>query len=117
MRALFKAFWPEVALIGFLVFFTYIIARIALSIVLGQFLIYFQYARGILNYNPRNHFVLIFFRKDSEMSRYEASMYAVAIIVLIMCYGMGCLHYMFCGQYFAMRIRVALSSLIYQKVN
>lgn len=50
------------------------------------------------------------------MSKNEASKYGILMFAFTVCYGMGFLHIVYYGQYFAMRIRVALSSLIYRKV-
>lgn len=50
------------------------------------------------------------------MSKNEASKYGILMFAFTVCYGIGLLHHVYYGQYFAMRIRVALSSLIYRKV-
>lgn len=50
------------------------------------------------------------------MSKNEASKYGILMFVFTVCSGMGFLNIVYYGQYFAMRIRVALSSLIYRKV-
>lgn len=42
--------------------------------------------------------------------------YGLYLFVLTVCYGITLIHYYFRGHYYAMRVRVALSSIIYRKV-
>lgn len=51
------------------------------------------------------------------MSRDDAQTYGIAIFALTMSGGMGFLHYYYYGSYYALKIRVALSSLIFRKVR
>lgn len=59
----------------------------------------------------------LFCRKNSDVSRDEAIKYASYFFALTIFYGIAMLHFSFNGFYYAMRVRVALSSVIYRKVS
>lgn len=54
-------------------------------------------------------------REQPEISRDEALQNGVFLFILTMTYGIGLIQYGYHGFYYAMRVRVAISSLIYRK--
>lgn len=56
------------------------------------------------------------YSENSGVSRDDAIKYGAAFVVLTVFYGITLLHYLFCGLHYSMKIRVAISSLIYRKV-
>lgn len=57
-----------------------------------------------------------FYSENSDVSRNEALIYGTCLFALMVCYGITLLHYLFKGMHYSMKIRVALSSVIYRKV-
>lgn len=63
--------------------------------------------------------VLLFtqFRVNSEMTENGPMIYGILMFTANLCYGISVNFHFFYGFYYAMKIRVALSSLIYRKVS
>lgn len=57
-----------------------------------------------------------YFRESSEISRAGAIKYGIAIFMLTVTYGVSFIHYFYYSEYYAMKIRVALTGVIYRKV-
>lgn len=60
--------------------------------------------------------IMIYSRKNSEMSQDDALKYGTTIFVITILAGIVLLHYFFLGFCYGMRVRVAMCSLIYRKV-
>lgn len=122
-RAVIKAFWIEIVFLGILGFFVDFIITLGSSIVLKAFLACFQYGNRFHNNSYFDTLsvqdsicILNYFRENSGNHREGAIKYGLYVLILTICYGVGFLHYFYYGAYYAMKIRIALSSLIYRKV-
>lgn len=59
----------------------------------------------------------LIYSKNSEISQDDALTYGTAILVITIFSGICLLHYFYFGFYYGTRVRVAVCSLIYRKVN
>ncbi|XP_031635983.1 multidrug resistance-associated protein 4-like [Contarinia nasturtii] len=95
VRAVVKAFWFELIIMGILSFLNDVVIRLIIPFLLEKLLSYF--------------------RKASEMKREDALIYGTAIFVITIFAGISLLHYFFLGYCYGMRVRVSMCSLIYRK--
>lgn len=58
----------------------------------------------------------LFYSKNSEMSHESAVQYGTAIFVVTVISSLGTIHYYFHALHYAMKVRVAICSLIYRQV-
>lgn len=72
---------------------------------------------AVKNDNFDSYVVSFNSREDSDQSRDGAVRYGIYFFVLTVSYGITLIQYVYYGYYYAMRVRVALSSLIYRKVG
>ncbi|XP_031639826.1 multidrug resistance-associated protein 4-like, partial [Contarinia nasturtii] len=95
LRALFKTFWFEVLVLAIFCMFTDCICRLIYAFLFERLLSYF--------------------RENSDVTGDDALMYGSIFFVLTVCYGIALLHYLYRGMCCSMKLRVALSSIIYRK--
>ncbi|XP_031639334.1 probable multidrug resistance-associated protein lethal(2)03659, partial [Contarinia nasturtii] len=95
LRSMFKTFWHELLLLGVLYFFQHCVCRPIYPFLLKGFLSYF--------------------RDNSEVSFHEARNYGVGLFILSICTGIITFQYIYYRYYSGMKVRVAISSVIYRK--
>uniref|UniRef100_A0A182P629 Uncharacterized protein n=1 Tax=Anopheles epiroticus TaxID=199890 RepID=A0A182P629_9DIPT len=95
VKAIFKTFWREYGLLGFITIMNDIVIRLAQPIFLG--------------------WLLLYFRKDSQVSRESAFMYAGAIVLLNALSVITINQYVLGSFQNGMKVRIAVCSLIYRK--
>ncbi|KFB40460.1 AGAP001775-PA-like protein [Anopheles sinensis] len=95
VKAIFKTFWREYGVLGIITVFNDIFIRLAQPIFLGQLLLYF--------------------RKDTEVSRESAFYYAGAIVLLNAMSVVTINQYVLGSFQNGMKVRIAVCSLIYRK--
>uniref|UniRef100_A0A182K842 Uncharacterized protein n=1 Tax=Anopheles christyi TaxID=43041 RepID=A0A182K842_9DIPT len=95
VKAIFKTFWREYGVLGFITIINDIVIRLAQPIFLG--------------------WLLLYFRKDSEVSRESAFMYAGAIVLLNALSVITINQYVLGSFQNGMKVRIAVCSVIYRK--
>ncbi|XP_055301713.1 ATP-binding cassette sub-family C member 4-like [Sitodiplosis mosellana] len=94
-RALFKAFWWEALVLGLYCIFTDCFCRLTFAFILER--------------------LLSHFRENSDVSQEDALTYGAVLFAFSICSGISFLHHLFKGYHCTMKVRVALSSVIYRK--
>lgn len=133
LKAIFKTFWREYAILGCICFVNDVFIRLSQPYLLGRLLLYFRWVHSHSHSHIKKKtkkrsrfdlFILIilivyFFpnRKDSEMPRDEAIMYASGIVALSACSGLIINQFFIVGFHNGMKVRVAVCSVIYRKVR
>ncbi|XP_050078062.1 ATP-binding cassette sub-family C member 4-like [Anopheles maculipalpis] len=95
VKAIFKTFWREYGVLGFITIINDIVIRLAQPIFLG--------------------WLLLYFRKDSEVTRESAFMYAGAIVLLNALSVITINQYVLGSFQNGMKVRIAVCSVIYRK--
>ncbi|XP_052900938.1 ATP-binding cassette sub-family C member 4-like [Anopheles moucheti] len=95
VKAIFKTFWREYGVLGFITIINDIVIRLAQPIFLG--------------------WLLLYFRKDSEVTRESAFLYAGAIVLLNALSVITINQYVLGSFQNGMKVRIAVCSVIYRK--
>lgn len=96
LTAIIATFWKDYALLASFFFLNDIILRLGQRLLLANFLMYF--------------------RKSSDVTYYEAFTYAVGVALLMVLSTLFSNQITFLSLHYGMKIRVAVCSLIYRKV-
>ncbi|EAL40499.2 AGAP012467-PA [Anopheles gambiae str. PEST] len=95
VKAIFKTFWREYGVLGFITIINDIVIRLAQPIFLG--------------------WLLMYFRKDTEVTRESAFLYAGAIVLLNALSVITINQYVLGSFQNGMKVRIAVCSVIYRK--